>query len=275
MDQKYLATVHPVYRGFFGKYLAVFMMKLFGIDKINALCYRHKDTNGIDFTDAVLKDIGVSYRVINEKNLKKLPDTVFITVSNHPFGSVDGVILIDVFARLRPDYRIMVNGLLNRIGSLSNNFIGVEPVKGSSKSNISHNLKGIRECIRHLRNDHPVGFFPAGAISLKDYKTGKIEDRNWQNGVLHLIKQAKVVIFPVFFEGINSNFFYQLGRIHWKIREIRIAHELFNKSGKCLNIVIGEPISVAVQDMYSDLESFGEFLKQKTYELSTVVANIK
>lgn len=267
IDEEYLASVSPVYRGFIGKILAILMLKTFGIDKINALCARHADVISTDFTKEVLEDIGVSYKVINKNLLDNLPDGSFITVSNHPFGSADGVILIDILARIRPDFKVMVNGLLTRIKSLSTNFIGVEPVKGRSKSDVSHNLKGVRESIRHIRENHPIGFFPAGAISLKNFKTGTIEDRKWQTSALHLIKQARVLIYPVFFEGTNSWFFHQLGVIGWKIREIRIAHELFNKRGKCFNVHIGEPISVERQDEFSDLNYFGEFLKQKTYEL--------
>ncbi len=274
MDEKYLASKSPIYRGFFGKQLAIFMLKLFGIDKFNALVYKYRGIAGVDFTSKILQDVGVSYRIINGKNLEKLPETGFITVSNHPFGSVDGVILIDIFARLRPDYKLMVNGILNRVASLKENFIGVEPAKGKLKSKISHNINGIRECIKHLK-DHPMGFFPAGAISRKDYKTGLIEDREWQKGVLHIIKKSKLVIIPVFFDGFNSDFFYSLGRIHWKVRETRIAHEFFNKSGKCFNVVIGEPISIAIQEMFSDLESYGIFLKEKTYELSAIATGFE
>ena len=270
IDENYLADVNPVYRGFFGKILAILTLKTFGIDKINSLCARHSDVISTDFTHEVLRDIDVSYKVVNEHLLNSLPEGSFITVSNHPFGSVDGVILIDILARIRPDFKVMVNGLLTRIRSLNSNFIGVEPVKGKSKSDVSHNLKGVRESIRHIRENHPIGFFPAGAISFKNFKTGKIEDRTWQANALHLIKQARVQIFPVFFEGTNSWFFHQLGLLSWKIREIRIAHELFNKRGKCFNVFIGEPISVDRQDQFSDLYSFGTFLKQTTYELPSL-----
>lgn len=267
MDEKYLASTNPVYRGFIGKQIAIFMLKLFGIDKINALCGRHENVSGIDFTKDVLEDIGVTYNIINGQVLNNMPKNGFITVSNHPFGSVDGVILIDIFARFREDYKVMVNGILNRVKSLESNFIGVEPTKGNDKNNANHNLSGIRDCIRHLQNNHPLGFFPAGAISMMDYKTGTIEDRAWQKGALHLIKQAKVEIIPVFFEGINSWFFYQLGRISWKIREIRIAHELFNKKGQSINVYLGDPISVDIQNEFNDLDNFGVFLKNKTYDL--------
>jgi len=267
MDEMYLASTNPVYRGFIGKQIAIFMLKLFGIDKINALCGRHENVCGIDFTKDVLEDIGVTYNIINGQVLNNMPKNGFITVSNHPFGSVDGVILIDIFARFREDYKVMVNGILNRVKSLESNFIGVEPTKGNDKNNANHNLSGIRDCIRHLQNNHPLGFFPAGAISMMDYKTGTIEDRAWQKGALHLIKQAKVEIIPVFFEGINSWFFYQLGRISWKIREIRIAHELFNKKGQSINVYLGDPISVDIQNEFNDLDNFGLFLKNKTYDL--------
>ena len=275
IDEKYLSSINRVYNGYIGRILAILMLKLFGVDKINALCARHEDVQSTDFTKRVLEDINVSYKIINDHILNTLPEEGFITVSNHPFGSVDGIILVDIFARLRPDFKVMVNGLLTRVNSLRHNFIGVEPIKGDNKSDISHNLKGVRECIRHLNEKHPLGLFPAGAISIKNYETGKVEDRDWQTSALHFIKRTKVTIYPVFFEGVNSWFFYQLGRISWKIREIGIAHELFNKRGKCFNIYIGEAISVELQNQFSDLNSFGKFLKQKTYELPFITKPIQ
>ena len=115
-----------------------------------------------------------------------------------------------------------------------------------------------------------MGLFPAGAISnlVRNDGKWKIEDREWQSSVLKLIKFAKVPIIPIHISGGNSRFFYSLGLIDWRLRLLRLGHELYNKKGKEIVFTVGEPITLEKQNSYSDLKLFGEYLKTKTYELS-------
>ncbi len=61
-------------------------------------------------------------RVHNKEILDHLPEGAFVTVSNHPIGSLDGIMLIDIFASRRPDFKVMVNGILTKIGAMEDNF---------------------------------------------------------------------------------------------------------------------------------------------------------
>lgn len=267
IDEEYLASVSPIFRGKLGKYIATGVLKILGIDKVNALYGRHCHAQGPDFTTLTLEDIDVTYEIVHPERLDTLPEGAFITVSNHPLGSIDGIMLIDIFARRRPDFKVMVNGILTHIEAMDVNFIAVKPVTGNHKGTSATSINGVRESLERLRDNHPLGFFPAGAISMLDPKTGIIEDRDWQPSVIRLIKGAKVPIYPVYFDGLNSNFFYQLGRLSWQLRSIRIPHEVFNKRGTKFRVIIGEPISVEEQMKFKDVESLGKYLKQKTYEL--------
>ena len=63
-------------------------------------------------------------------------------------------------------------------------------------------------------------------------KTKKIQDLPWTHSVIRLIRKAKVPVYPVYFDFLNSRFFYWLGRIDWRIRTLRIPAEAFNKRGR-------------------------------------------
>lgn len=267
IDENYMAELSPVFKGKVGRFLAKGVLKILSVDKVNALYGRHYHAKGPDFTTLTLEDIGVKYEIINKDRLENLPEGSFITVSNHPLGSIDGIMLIDIFARIRPDFKVMVNGILTQIEAMDCNFIAVQPATGDKKSISRASLNGIRECLDRLRNNHPIGFFPAGAISMLDPKTDKVEDRDWQPSVIRIIKGAKVPVYPVYFEGLNSKFFYQLGRISWQLRSMRIPSEVFNKRGITFRVHIGEPISPEEQAKFATVEELGEYLKQKTYEL--------
>lgn len=261
-----LQSISPVFNGRIGSFFGNQIIKLFSVDKVNGLHERNCHLTGYEFTEAILKEIGVSYKLHGEEYLKELPDDAFITVSNHPFGSIDGIMLIDILVRYRSDFAVMVNGLLTNIEAMKDNFIAVKPDTKRQGANTS-NVGGVRLALERITEGHPLGFFPAGAISMYDKENKHVQDIPWAMSIIRLIRRAKRPIYPVFFDGLNSSFFYWLGRIDWRIRTLRIPGEVFNKKGRCFDIFVGKPISVEEQMQFADDESFRDYLYKKTYEL--------
>lgn len=263
-----LEAASPIFKGKIGALLGRLFLKLTKIDRVNLLYQRCCHKRGCGFTTLALQDMEVAYELVGAENLDALPKGAFVTVSNHPLGGIDGVMLIDIVAKRRADYRVMVNGVLTNLEAMSDNFIAVKPATNSSAKSVdAANIAGIRESLAHLRAGHPMGFFPAGAISMLDSKRGVIEDRDWQQSVVRLIQKAALPIYPIYFDGLNSNFFYQLGRIDWRIRTLRVAWEVFNKKGEVMKVIIGEPILPKEQAKYKSVEELAAFLKYKTYLL--------
>ena len=64
-----------------------------------------------DFAEAMLKEFGIEYS-IGGLDLKNLPTGPFITISNRPYGGADGLVLVDLFGHLRPDFKVTVNQIL-------------------------------------------------------------------------------------------------------------------------------------------------------------------
>lgn len=243
------------------------MMHFTAVDRINDLYDRNSNWEGVCFADAVLQDIGVDYCIGNASRLGQLPEGPFITISNHPYGHIDGIILVDLLGHLRPDFKVMVNRILAHIRALSPNFIEVVP-KGEKDTGVqAASLAGIKETLAHLREGHPVGFFPSGAISDLSLKERSIRDRNWQEPLLRLIQKAGVPIVPVRFFDRNSLYYYSLGLIDWKVRLLRLCPEVFNKRGKLIRVGIGETIPVEAQQAYNNVESYGQMLRQSVYEM--------
>ena len=251
-----------------GAFLIKRLMHLASLDRVNALYDRNCQHTGADFADAILRDIGVDYRIGNPERLAQLPDGPFITVSNHPYGHIDGIMLIDLFGHLRPDYKVMVNQLLAHIRAMSPNFIEVIPKgKDDDSGPRAASLTGVRETLAQLRDGHPMGFFPSGAVSDLSLKEHAIRDREWQEPVLRLIQKAGVPIIPVRFFDRNSLYFYRLGLIDWKVRLFRLCGEVFNKRGKEIRLGIGETISVETQRTCATLEDFGHLLRRSVYDM--------
>ena len=270
-----IRKIHPVFRKKYGDILAKLGLKISGLDKVNKVYDHSKHLTGIEFCAHLLDGLGMKRTLVNGHILSKYKDQPFITVSNHAYGHIDGIAYIEQLGAYNPNFKIMVNFILGMIDTMSENFITVNPYDPDVFNKVS-SLSGVKQCIAHLRDGNPLGLFPAGAISNLERNNGKwaIEDREWQTSVLKLIKFAKVPIIPIHISGRNSRFFYSLGLIDWRLRNLRLGHELYNKRGKEIVFTVGEPISLEEQKKYSDLNLFGEFLKTKTYELSKSKKNL-
>ncbi|MCE5345425.1 MAG: 1-acyl-sn-glycerol-3-phosphate acyltransferase [Bacteroidales bacterium] len=267
INVKDFEAVSPFFKTERGHRVAEFIMRICAIDKVNRLYDNSSDYNGAEFAARLLNDLGVNYIIGNAERLKQLNEGAFITVSNHPYGGLDGIILIDLMAGIRPDYKLMVNRLLALVRAMAENFISVVPTTDKKNDVSVININGIRETLTWLKNGHPVGFFPSGAVSDFSLKDLRIRDRNWQRSILHLIHSVKVPVVPIRFFDANSPFFYFLGLINWRIRSLRMPSELFNKRKQKPRIGIGNIISVQEQEQFADPESLGAFLRKAVYEM--------
>lgn len=241
------------------------------VDEVNAVHGRWCDTPGPEFVKRMVEqDFKLKLRVDGENVLDDMPDGRFITVSNHPFGALDGIVLIYLVTRRFPDFKVMVNMILNKISAMRPNFIAVDALSTDDLAKRQVSVNGIREALRQVRDGKPLGFFPAGAMSKVDIH-GHLEDRPWQKSVLQIIAKAKVPVIPVFFHGSNSWWFNFLGHVCWPARSLRLPAEVFRKRGKELHVSIGDPISVEdIAAHNSSPEELVKFLRGKTYALRSL-----
>jgi len=221
-------------------------------------------------TRLIYEAFGSTLRVDNADVLDRLPQGAFITVSNHPFGAVDGIALISLIGEKRPEFKVMVNMILNRIGALRPNFIAVDPLAQKDPAKKAVSINGIRACLRQIKEGKPLGFFPAGAMSKTDWR-GRLVDRPWQDSVLQLIYRANVPVVPVYFHGSNSRLFNFVGHVCWPLRSLMLPREVVRKCGKEIHVSIGEPVSVAEQAAHRDnAATLGAYLRERTYALRSL-----
>jgi putative hemolysin len=267
IEPKDFEALSPVFKGEKGHRRAEYIMHLLAIDKVNRVYDNSGAYTGAEFTKRLLVDLGVNYAVGNAERLKLLHEGPFITVSNHPYGGLDGIMSIDLIAGIRADYKFMVNKMIALVKTLKDNVISVTPTGNKKTGLTSTSIRGIRETLEHLHNGHPVGFFPSGAVSDFSLRNFRIRDRKWQASILHVIRSVKVPILPMRFFDRNSLFFYFLGLINWRIRALRLPSEVFNKSERELRIGIGNIVSPDEQLQFNDVESLGAFLRKSVYEM--------
>lgn len=277
LDLQELENMTPLFRGKVGNMFARGLMHIFSIDKLNALYDRNAHIKGADFAHRILEDLGIEYDIYATKpevfyQLEHLKsETPFITISNHPYGSIDGIILADFLGHIRTDYKIIVNKILSRIEPLSSHFITVTPIGNKRTSPTTDSVIGIKRVWEHLRSGGALGLFPSGAVSDLSLRDRHIRDRQWQEPIIRLIAKANVPIMPIrFFEG-NSPLYYSLGLLDWRIRLLRLPAELFNKRGQTVHIGIGPIITPEEQTQYlaqHTIEEFGQMLRNRVYGMN-------
>lgn len=245
------------------------LLRFLSVDKVNAVHAKCCDTPGPMFVKRLLIDeFRIRLRIDNEQILDNLPQGAFITVSNHPFGALDGIALIYLISQRRPEYKVMVNMILNHISAMRPNFIAVDAWASDDPAKRAVSVNGIRTALRQLKDGQPVGFFPAGAMSKTTWSHG-LQDRPWQKSILQIIHRAKVPVIPIFFHGSNSWWFNFLGHACWQARSLRLPAEVFRKVGTEMHISVGDPISVDEQALHNATpEELGAFLREKTYDLA-------
>lgn len=237
------------------------------IDRVNQVHGKYCDHPGVSFSTCLAtKEYKWNLVVDNLDVISQFKEGAFITVSNHPFGSYDGIILLHLVGSIRPDYKVMVNLILNKLQAMQPSFIAVDPMKSDDPEKRKVTMHGMREAIKHVKEGHPLGFFPAGAISKYDRRF-RLRDRQWQPVIIRLIKQLQVPVIPIFFHGRNSIFFNILGMIDWRLRTLRLPRELFASYNKTIRVSIGQPIPVEKQNEFQSLEELGNFLREETYKL--------
>ena len=240
-------------------------MKLTGIDKVNALYDRCLPETGPAFAGDLLKDVGIDYLVGGYEQLAALAEGPFITISNHPYGHLDGMITVDLIGHARPGFRLMVNKVLAHIRAMAVSFIEVDPTLGERMAATQKSVGGVREALSTLLSGEPLGIFPSGAVSDLSVREGfRSRDRQWQEAALKLIKKAAVPVLPLRFFDRNSLFFYLLGLVDYRVRLVRLCHEVFNKRNRTVRVGIG-PVIAPEEFGNMSLEALSALLRGRVY----------
>ncbi|CAM1351958.1 GNAT family N-acyltransferase [Tenacibaculum crassostreae] len=251
--------------GVFGTFSGWLLMKVLRISTANEVYNKHKHKKDLPFLNGLLDEFQIEFE-IPEEDLKRIPkEGPFITISNHPLGGIDGILLLKLLLEHRTDYKIIANFLLHRIEPLKPYVMPVNPFENHKDAKSS--VAGIKSALSHIREGKPLGIFPAGEVST--YRDGKLMvDKEWEQGAVRLIKKAKVPVIPIYFHAKNSKLFYTLSRISDTLRTAKLPSELLSQKHRVIKVRIGKPISVKDQDSYAEIPDFYQFLRRKTYMLA-------
>lgn len=252
--------------GILGTALGGLIMKITKISDLNDIYDHNKHLEGTAFLDGVIEELGVEFE-IPEKDLKRVPKSgAFITVSNHPLGGIDGIILLKLLLELRPDYKIIANFLLHRLVPLKPYIMPVNPFE--NRKEVRSSSQGLKESILHIQQGHPMGIFPAGEVSTHR-EDHSVVDKPWSPEAMKLVQRSKVPVVPIYFHAKNSRSFYRWSRLGDSFRTAKLPSEMLHQKNRKIKVRIGNAISVKDQEDHEDIEAYTAFLRKKTYMLAS------
>ena len=244
------------------KFLISYLKKIIHQDELNTLINRNSHLYDFDFLDAIVKDFGVNIVLHGTENIPS--EGRFIFASNHPLGGMDGIALMHASGKIGKHVCFPVNDILMHLDNLTNLFIPV------NKHGVNTTLK--ERFDNAFKSNSTILYFPAGLVSRK--KKEIIKDLDWKKTFVTMAKKYERDIIPVFIDGRNSNFFYNLANFRKRIglkanlEMLYLVDEMFKQNNKTINIIFGKPISYLTFDKSKRDSEWAMQIREYVYKLN-------
>lgn len=174
----------------------------------------------------LLTEFGVSVDY-GSAELERVPtEGPLLVVMNHPHGILDGFAILAAIAKVRTDFKCVINQQLKLPGLEAYQL----PVKRIAES--TENLSILRQMHQWLRKGNCLVLFPSGIVAHP-------REGDWNPSAVRLAEATGAKVLPVFMHGRNSRLFFFAGRIHAKLRTLLLIWEAIFKRGKKLKLSIG------------------------------------
>ncbi len=232
-------------------------------EEINEGLLELKDYRGLDFIEAVLIDrFGLNIEVVNPENIPA--QGRYIGASNHPLGGLDGMALMHVIGRKRSDIKFVSNDILLELHNLKELFVPVNK-HGRNKAEF------VRAMEESFDSDQMILIFPAGLVSRRQGR--EIRDLEWKKTVISRAVRHQRDVVPVYINGRNSDFFYNLALwrkrlgIKFNVEMLYLPDEMFKQQSKTIRIIFGEPVSYKTFTRKFTAYQWAQKLKEHVYGL--------
>ncbi len=219
----------------------------------------------LSFPRRVLETMNVTWRIHAQEGSPFPKEGPVVVVSNHPFGGIEGILMLALLEQYRADAKVMANYMLSAMPALRDFFFFVDPFGGPDSKRA--NLKSMKACLKWLEDGHVLGVFPAGEVSSIDLKSGKVRDPEWSTTIARMVRRTGATVVPVFFGGNNGVLFNMAGLVHPRLRTLMLPKQFVNKKNREITVEMGQPIAPNEMADYADDEKLMGYLRLRTYNL--------
>jgi len=232
-------------------------------DEINAFMAEHGQESGLPFVHKIIEVFGVDVELKGAENIRSTGGVIY--AANHPLGGLDAIAFMHKLGAYRSDMKFLVNDILTNIKNLEPLFVPVNKHGNQGRG-------AIQALDETLQSEEALMVFPAGLVSRKQ-KHG-IADLEWKKTFISQSRRYQKDIIPVYIEGRNSAFFYNLARFRkWlgvkaNLEMFYLADEMFAQKGKKIVIHVGKPIPYSYFDKSKTDKDWANEVKSLVYQLA-------
>jgi len=239
-----------------------------GARKLGRLYNRRSEylANGDDAWTAALRMLDIQV-VQQGLPLDQIPRTgPLVVVANHPFGIIDGLAICHLILKVRTDFRILINSVLEQVEEIRPHLLPID--FSDTKTAIKTNLKSRADALNYLKSGGVVVVFPSGGVSTAPKPFAPAIDAPWKTFAAKLIHASNATVLPVYFDGQNSRLFQIVSQFSMTLRLSLLLHEIKNKIGTELKVTIGQPLAYDHICHITDREDLILYLREQTYALA-------
>lgn len=188
-------------------------------------------------------------------------------VANHPYGVLDGIAFTALAMRVRPDFKILANGVLCALPETRAQMLPVDFAETDAARRTT--LASRLAAQKWLQGGQAVGIFPAGGISTSEKPLdGPALDLPWAPFAAKLAMGARATIVPFYFEGQNSRLFQIASHLSLTLRLSLLFRETAKRMGTRLGVRIGRPIPHEEWRMFGTREALLAEMRRRTFDLA-------
>lgn len=223
---------------------------------------------GIDFWAGAMKAMKIDIQTPPEQ-IANIPEKgPVVVVANHIHGLVDGMIMGEIIARVRPDFQILTRSVLTGLDEVASSFL--IPVPFPHDPDAQAKGKEMRaQALERLQNGGVIAVFPSGVVAASETWWGPPVEAEWNLFTAQLIRKTGATVVPIKFHGRNTRAYNIANKISATLRQGLLIHEIVRASGKPHAPTIGAPLTPEeIAAMGKSPREFITWLRQHTLSLS-------
>lgn len=245
--------------------LISYLERIIHQDEINGFLREYGHLSGIDFVEAAIRFLDIT---IEAHGIDELPEGRYTFAGNHPLGGIDGLSTGLAVHRRFPEngIKFLSNDLLSHLKGMAPLFVPVNKVG----KQVQH--RSLPERLTEAyQSDVQMIVFPAGICSRRI--KGVITELPWSKTFIKKSIESKRDIVPVYFDGRNSNFFYNLANLRTRLgikinlEMLYLADEMFKQRGNTFRIYFGKPIPYTTFDDSRNHQAWADWVLQRVLDL--------
>jgi putative hemolysin len=229
---------------------------------------RRGGAKGLDFWGAALDVMGIEITTPRAQYDNIPKEGPVVVVANHPHGLIDGMVMAELIARVRPDFQILTREVLTGLDAEASSYLIPVPFpydKDVQKKSVEMRAKAMDK----LKAGGLICIFPSGVVATSETAFGPVVEAEWNLFTAQMIRRSGATVVPIRFPGHNSRTYHIANRMSATLRQAMLLHEVVKVCNKPIGPVIGAPFTeTEMEPLKTDPRGWIAWARDRTLALA-------